>query len=78
MTIYVRSGSTWKTAHKDGVRNNIFLSLDPGDPPVFRAMVLGIYGNSKNCPKRLRHWWKQPCDVIVRWNGTKFTYEGLY
>ena len=79
MTIYVRSGSAWKTAHKDGVRNDIFLSLDYSrDPPAFRAMVLGIYGNSENCPKRLRTFWKQSCDVIVRWNGTRFTYEALF
>jgi len=86
MAIYVRSGSTWKTAHADGVRNgNIFLSLDwDSDPPAFRAMVLAIPGDSKDCPKRrmfVRTYgptaWKRPCDVIVRWSGTKFTYEAL-
>jgi len=39
-------------------------------------MVLGIFG-AEECPK-LGAWWKRPCDVIVRWNGTKFTYEALY
>ena len=76
MTIYVRSGSAWKTAHKDGVRNDIFLSLD-NSSGAFRAMVLGISAASKDCPRRLRTWWKRPCDVIVRWNGAKFTYEAL-
>src|SRR4029077_10814615 len=49
-----------------------------------RAMVLGIPGDSKDCPKRrmfIRTYgptaWKRPCDVVVRWNGTKFTYEAL-
>jgi hypothetical protein len=86
MAIYVRSGSTtWKTAHADGVRgyNHIFLSLDwSKDPPAFRAMVLGIPGDSKDCPKHMRSFapnaFKKSCDVIVRWNGTKFTYEALH
>ena len=65
-----------------------FLSLDLLDlnrnPPAFRAMVLGIPGDSKDCPKRrmfIRTYgptaWKRPCDVVVRWNGSKFTYEAL-
>ena len=83
MAIYVRSGSTLKTAHTNRVRNgDIFLSLDwSKDPPAFRAMVLGIPGDSKDCPKRIRssapNAFKQSCDVIVRWNGTRFTYEAL-
>jgi hypothetical protein len=88
MAIYVRSGSTWKIGHEDGVPSfDIFLSLDSGgDAPAFRAMVLGIPGDSKNCPKRQRDIlmrtygstaFKRECDVIVRWNGTKFTYEAL-
>ena len=78
MAIYVRTGSTtWKTAHADGVRgyNHIFLSLDwSKGPPAFRAMVLGIPGDSKDCPKHIRSFapnaFKKSCDVIVRWNGT--------
>lgn len=83
LAIYVRSGSTLKTAHTNRVRNgDIFLSLDLSkDPPAFRAMVLGIPGHSKDCPKRIRSSapsaFKQSCDVIVRWNGTRFTYEPL-
>ena len=56
--------------------DNVFLSLGR-DQTAFKAMVLGISAGSKDCPKRLRTWWKLPCDVIVRWNGTKFTYEAL-
>jgi hypothetical protein len=88
MAIYVRSGRTWKKAHDDAVRSaDIFLSADwEQDPPAFRAMVLGIPGDSKNCPRPRRNMfmrtygilaWKRPCDVIVRWNGTRFTYEAL-
>jgi hypothetical protein len=64
---------------------SIFLSLGLNkDPPPFGAMIVGIPGDSKDCPKRntfMRIYgpvaWKRPCDVIVRWNGTKFTYEAL-
>jgi hypothetical protein len=53
-----------------------FLSLD--DSGTFKAMVPGIPGDSKDCPKRERdrlirtydgQAWKLPCDVIVRSNG---------
>jgi len=84
--IYVRSGSTWKTAHEGLQIGDIFLSLDWSRhyPPPFRAMVLGIPGDGKDCPKRDRDRlmrtygstaWKWPCHVIVRWNGTKFTLK---
>jgi hypothetical protein len=54
MAIYVRSGRTWRKAHEDGVRSGgIFLSLDWNrDPPAFRAMVVGIPGDSRDCPQR--------------------------
>jgi hypothetical protein len=83
MAIYVRSGSTWKTAYEGGVRSysdDILVWLDSTrSPPAFRAMVLGIYGTSEDCPKRVRRtFWKETCWVIVRWNGTRFTYEALF
>jgi hypothetical protein len=77
ISIYVRTGQAWRnilstTTDKD------FLSLDYGGQAFkFKAMVLGISAASNDCPKHLRGWWKRPCDVIVRWNGTKFTYEAL-
>jgi hypothetical protein len=82
--IYVRAGSTWKTAYEDSPIGDVFLSLDwSRDPPAFRAMVLNIQAASKECPKRYRdrliriRGFKWPCDVIVRWNGAKFTYDAL-
>ena len=68
MAIYIRSGSTWKTAHADGVRNgDIFLSLDwSKDPPAFRAMGLGIPGDSKNCPKCIRSSAPSAFEAVVR------------
>jgi hypothetical protein len=88
MAVYVRSGSSWKTVHEDGVRSyddDIFWSVPlhgaEGDVPAFGAMVLRIPGDRKNCPKGQHDMlmkaygpsaWKQLCDVIVRWNGTKF------
>jgi hypothetical protein len=83
MAIYVQSGHSWKIAHADGVRGSgVFLSLDESkDPPAFKAMVVGIPRDSNDCPKHLRssagHAFKEACDVIVRWNGSRFTYEAL-
>jgi hypothetical protein len=75
LAIYVRSGSTWNTAYEDQ-NGDIFLSFDASKyPPAFRAMVLGIPGDGKDCPKRqhdmlMRTYgpstWKQSCDVIVK------------
>ena len=69
INIYVCAGQSWRNALSTEV-DNVFLSLDSSGE-TFKAMVLGIPGDSKDCPKRLRTFWKRPCDVIVRWNGTK-------
>ena len=83
--IYVRTGNAWRNVLSTTAYGQPFLSLDYGGQAFkFKAMVLAISGASKECPKRrifLRTYgptaWKRPCDVIVRWNGAKFTYEGL-
>jgi hypothetical protein len=75
INIYLRTGQEWRNVLSTTTDRD-FLSLD-NNSGAFRAMVLGISAASKDCPKRLRTWWKRPCDVIVRWNGTKFTYEAL-
>jgi hypothetical protein len=84
--IYVRTGQAWRKALSTKTYGPPFLSLDwwSRDQTAFGAMVLSIPADSKDCPKRrifIRSYdgtaWKLPCDVIVRWNGTKFTYEAL-
>jgi len=83
--IYLRTGNAWKNVLSTAAYGPQFLSLDWNkDPPVFKVMVVAISGDSKECPRRsmfIRTYgptaWKQPCDVIVRWNRTKFTYEPL-
>ena len=80
--IYVRTGQAWRNALSTAVDKD-FLSLRLGSW-AFKAMVLGIPGDRKDCPKRrtfIRTYgpvaWKQSCDVIVRWNGNRFTYQAL-
>jgi hypothetical protein len=47
-------------------------------------MVVGIPGDSRDCPQRdalVRTYgptaWKRSCDVIVTWNGTRLIYKAL-
>jgi hypothetical protein len=79
VTVYVRSGNTWRKALSG--RGDTFLSLDYSrDPPAFKAAVLTLYGDSRDCPIRdanMRAYgptaWKHgQCDVIAKWDGTRF------
>ena len=52
-------------------------------------LVLSIFGGNKYCPTRdvpvreegkesyVFPAWKQSCDAVVKWDGTKFTYKPL-
>jgi hypothetical protein len=82
--IYVRTGNAWRNVLSTTASGPEFLSLDLLDlnrnPPAFRAMVLGIPGDSKDCPKRrmfIRTYgptaWKRPC----RRGCEVDTYEAL-
>jgi hypothetical protein len=89
IAIYIRSGKVWRKALSTEAVGTVFLSLDGlDDPPKFKAMVLSVFSGNKDCPTRdvveVREGkrvvfpaWKQSCDAIVKWNGTKFTYEPL-
>ena len=47
------------------VKENIF---------EFNALVLRVSGVDKNC--RVKDW-KQFCDMLIKWDGKKFTYKPL-
>jgi hypothetical protein len=88
VAIYVRSRNTWRKALSTEATGRVFLSTDFNDK--FNALVLSIFSGNKDCPTRdirLRYRegketyvlpaWKQSCDAIVKWNGTKFNYKPL-
>jgi hypothetical protein len=86
IAIYIRSGKVWRKALSTEAVGTVFLSLDGLDgPPKFKAMVLSVFSGNKDCPTHdvelekgvVLPAWKQSCDAIVKWNGTKFTYEPL-
>jgi hypothetical protein len=90
ITIYIRSRNTWREALSTEAVGRVFLSTDglKDDPPKFKAMVLSVFSGNKDCPTRdvvMREGkeryvfpaWKQSCDAVVKWDGTKFTYEPL-
>jgi hypothetical protein len=66
VAIYIRSGTTWREVFLSPVSSeNVFLSIDGHNR--FKAMVVSIR-KDKRSPER---------DVIMKWNGTKFTYKPL-
>jgi hypothetical protein len=81
--IYVRTGQALRKALSTVIYDPEFLSFD--DNGTFKAMVLTIRGDDKDCPPKRRMFIRthglRPdharCNVIVRWTGTKFTYEAL-
>lgn len=84
VTVYVRSGNAWRKALSG--RGDPFLSLDYSrNRPVFKVVVLSLYGDNRDCPIRDANvrahgptaWKHGPCDVIARWDGTRFIYRLL-
>ena len=86
--IYVRSRNTWREALSTEAVGRVFLSTSDDDPPKFKALVLSVFGGNKDClthdvvmregkERYVFPAWKQSCDAVVKWNGTKFTYKRL-
>ena len=74
LNIYVRTGQSWSNALSTTV-SDVFLSTGKEDYTKFKALVLHVSGaDNKHC---LVKWWKQYCDVVVKWDGKKFTYKPL-
>ena len=88
IAIYVRFGNAWRKALSTEAVGDVFLSIDWLNNNRFNALVLSVFSGNKDCPTHdvvVREGeqsyvfpaWKQSCDAIVKWNGTKFTYEPL-
>jgi hypothetical protein len=73
LNIYVRTGKSWSNALSTKV-SRVYLSTDSGDIK-FKALVLSVSGaDNKHCHVK---WWKQYCDVVVKWDGKKFSFKPL-
>jgi hypothetical protein len=88
VTIYIRSKNAWRKALSTDVVGSVFLSTDWLNNNKFTAMVLSVPAGNKDCPTRdllvregrdsyVLPAWKQSCDAVVKWNGTKFIYRRL-
>ncbi len=88
VTIYIRSKNAWRKALSTDVVGSVFLSTDWLNNNKFTAMVLSVPAGNKDCPTRdvsVREGrdtyvfpaWKQSCDAVVKWDGTKFIYRRL-
>ena len=75
VAIYIRSRNTWREAFSTSAIGSVFLSVNDNDS--FKALVLNIFSGDKNCPTYDNCYWKWPCAVVVKWNGTKFIYKPL-
>jgi hypothetical protein len=84
VTVYARSGNAWRKALAG--RGEPFIAADwSKDPPALRLMVVSLYGDAAECPIRAANvraygptaWKHGQCDVIAKWDGTKFTYRML-
>ncbi len=65
VAIYIRSGTTWREVFLSPISGTVFLSVD--DHNHFKAMVVSIRKEKRSAAR----------DVIMKWNGTKFTYKPL-
>jgi hypothetical protein len=84
VTVYARLGNAWRKVLAG--RGDPFIVADwSRDPPALRLIVVSLYGDAPECPMRAANVraygptaWKQgQCDVIARWDRTKFTYRIL-
>jgi hypothetical protein len=74
INIYVRTGHAWRNALSTRV-GAAFLSTDKETHTKFNALVLSVSGaDDKNCRVQ---FWKQYCDMVVKWDGKKFTFKPL-
>ena len=76
INIYVRTGHALRTALSTRATGDVFLSTGWVKENIFEfnALVLRVSGVDKNC--RVKDW-KQFCDMLVKWDGKKFTYKPL-
>ena len=75
LKIYVRTGQSWRNALSTTVCCDVFLSTDKETHTKFNALVLSVSGaDNKHCHVPV---WKQYCDMVVKWDGKKFTYKPL-
>jgi hypothetical protein len=78
--VYVRSGNAWRKALSADATEPIFLSVEPYTEK-FRALVLSVHGGDKDCPVRNKDdpmaWKREKCDLVVKWDGTKFVWKPL-
>ena len=76
INIYVRTGHAWRTALSTRATGDVFLSTGWVKENIFEfnALVLRVSGIDKNC--RVKDW-KQFCDMLIKWDGKKFTYKPL-
>jgi hypothetical protein len=88
ITVYVRSGKAWRKVLETEAVGDVFLSTDWVRSGEFKVMVLSVFSGNKDCPTRdvrvrdgnesyVMPAWKQSCDAVVRWDGTKFTFKPL-
>ena len=80
VAIYVRSGNAWKRAISTFASGKVFLSTQYGTGK-FKALVLRLFADDQNCPargSRASHIGaRETCDAVVKWDGSKFTYNAL-
>ncbi len=75
LSIYIRTGQSWRNALSTSVCCDVFLSTDTVTYTKFIALVLHVSGaDNKHCHVP---FWKQYCDIVVKWDGKKFTYKPL-
>jgi hypothetical protein len=75
LNIYVRTDHAWSNALSTMVFGPVFLSTDKEDYTKFKTLVLHVSGaDNKHCQVK---WWKRHCDIVVKWDGKKFTFKPL-
>jgi hypothetical protein len=73
INIYVRTGHAWRNALSTRAAGDVFLST-VGENNKLNALVLSVSGVDKNCHVQN---WKEFCDMVIKWDGKKFTYKPL-
>lgn len=89
VAIYIRAKTgSWRKALSTDAVGNIFLSTDWLHGDRFKVLILSVFSGNKDCPTRdvsvregnesyVMPAWKQSCDAVIKWDGTKFTYKPL-
>jgi hypothetical protein len=84
VTIYARIRGTWRQVLEG--RNSVFVSVDwRSKDSMLLGLVVSLRGDDQGCPIREANvrahgttaWKHGQCDVIARWDGSKFVYRML-